>query len=373
MENNEGTMSAKPSKTFLFPIECSGKENPFKKWFIRTGPIPSGTDQRLYDLCNFQIATSGMQANAVIGELWVTYCVKFSKPQLSPAPTDGAALFLGKTAGWNNPGGTNTGVPVLLNKDSSFTESFNSLGVDYVPNTIALPANVPNLGTLTFPAGLTGSYGITLHQHIGSGNDPNVTKQTILPQLSVTNGTLVQAGWPTVGPEFQSNNNWPSPSVAGDTGTTGAMQSYSCGTYASPSDERLPMIVEFLWSEGDTTPVGGESSNSSMTTNIALEVRSTDPNFVSGFSTGNPNDLYSTVRTRAEPPTPTLAHLSLLEEKKMEDDEWETVRRMEQQATYNNRESPQEIIGQVKRQRIMMSRGRTLGHTISTHYPPKKL
>nr|QKV51009.1 putative capsid protein [Crucivirus sp.] len=90
MENYEGCTSTKPSKNMNHFVECSNKQTPVHPQYIRTGPVPAGTDARMYDLGVFQIATNGMQpaANflAVVGELWVSYEFDFFKPRINPQP-----------------------------------------------------------------------------------------------------------------------------------------------------------------------------------------------------------------------------------------------------------------------------------------------
>ena len=45
--------------------------------------VPSGSDRRLYDFGNFQIATIGLQGTSVnVGELWVTYEIELFKPKV---------------------------------------------------------------------------------------------------------------------------------------------------------------------------------------------------------------------------------------------------------------------------------------------------
>jgi len=100
--------------------------------YLRSGAVPSGADQRFYDLGNFQIMTQGMQAAATIGELWVTYHVKFLKPKLptplaanvlyahiveGPAASAAASgsAFLGTTGGILRSGST---IPVVSTKST---------------------------------------------------------------------------------------------------------------------------------------------------------------------------------------------------------------------------------------------------------------
>lgn len=83
MENYDFANSSKPSCSFLHPVECKKSETPVNYQYVRTGAVPSGQDQRLYDLGNFQIATQGMQAaSGVAGELWATFEIEFFKPKL---------------------------------------------------------------------------------------------------------------------------------------------------------------------------------------------------------------------------------------------------------------------------------------------------
>jgi len=81
MQNTEYSTSTKPSLSVFHPIECDPKVTAQEVLYIRTGAVPDGDDQRLYDWGNFQIATSGFQgAEVTIGELWVTYEIALIKP-----------------------------------------------------------------------------------------------------------------------------------------------------------------------------------------------------------------------------------------------------------------------------------------------------
>jgi len=96
MEQYEFTCTAKPSVTFMHPIECARIETPTSVLTTRnTVDVPG--DLRLYDWGNFNIATVGMQGTSVnIGELWVTYAIKFFKPKQGPI-TDVFAHFFSYT------------------------------------------------------------------------------------------------------------------------------------------------------------------------------------------------------------------------------------------------------------------------------------
>jgi hypothetical protein len=82
MENYEFANSAKPSETFIHPVECKKSLNPVSELYVRTGSVPANADQRLYDLGNFQIATGGNSGTGILGELWVTFEICLFKPKL---------------------------------------------------------------------------------------------------------------------------------------------------------------------------------------------------------------------------------------------------------------------------------------------------
>jgi hypothetical protein len=82
MEAYQFTVSTVPSASVMHPVECDPRQTVLSQRYVRATAVPSGFDQRFYDLGNFQIATVGSQAAAVVGELWVSYHVRFYKPRL---------------------------------------------------------------------------------------------------------------------------------------------------------------------------------------------------------------------------------------------------------------------------------------------------
>lgn len=83
MENYEHSVSCKPSVNMRHFVECARKQTPVSELYIRTGAVPTGADQRLYDLGLFQLAASGQQsAGGAMGELWVSYTIELLKPRI---------------------------------------------------------------------------------------------------------------------------------------------------------------------------------------------------------------------------------------------------------------------------------------------------
>jgi hypothetical protein len=84
MMNEYWASESSPADTFCHPIECSPKENPFSIHYVRTKPVPTADSPLLYDMGVTYVATQGMQAdNNPVGDLWVTYEIELSKPQVA--------------------------------------------------------------------------------------------------------------------------------------------------------------------------------------------------------------------------------------------------------------------------------------------------
>lgn len=83
MEEYEGGVSFKPSESCKYFVECDRAQSPMDVLFTRSGSVPAGGDQRMYDAGNFQIASQGITAPSQnLGELWVSYQIAGLKPKL---------------------------------------------------------------------------------------------------------------------------------------------------------------------------------------------------------------------------------------------------------------------------------------------------
>lgn len=81
MLNSFGAIDAKPSQSCMMGIECDPKRIPLSELYVRNGPTPSQADPRMYDVCNFSVATTGMQGTSVnVGELYIVYDIEFYMP-----------------------------------------------------------------------------------------------------------------------------------------------------------------------------------------------------------------------------------------------------------------------------------------------------
>jgi hypothetical protein len=86
-EQHEFTCAGRPSRNLIHGVECNPRDQVMDHLFTRTGALPAGQDYQFYDWGNFQLMTVGMQAAAVIGELWVSYDIEFLKPRIQSGGT----------------------------------------------------------------------------------------------------------------------------------------------------------------------------------------------------------------------------------------------------------------------------------------------
>lgn len=85
MLNEYWSCESAPDTAFCHPIECDPRENPFSIHYVSTtGTLPTGDSALMYNLGKTFVATSGMPATGnVVGDLWVTYEIELSKPQVT--------------------------------------------------------------------------------------------------------------------------------------------------------------------------------------------------------------------------------------------------------------------------------------------------
>jgi len=163
MENYEFANSAKPSVTFLHPIECKSSLDVASHLYVRTSSQFTG-DQRLYDLGDFQLAVQGMAFNGgVIGELWATYEVEFFKPKITLGAGCQSCFF-------DLTGVTNS---IPLGTSNTIESNINS-----IPLAISASGLV-----LSFPINTTGKF---IAQYYVTGTAVSVTTP---PSVSYTNCT----------------------------------------------------------------------------------------------------------------------------------------------------------------------------------------
>lgn len=171
LENYEFSNSAKPSETFVHPIECARGLNPVSQLYVRTGPVPQNADQRLYDLGRFQIATGGNTGTGILGELWCTYEVCLYKPRF--VENDNLTL----AGQWTLAG-------VTLNAPLGASPATPAVG-----NTLEL--SIDGLA-MVFPATLTSGQFLVSYYVLGSAatiNDPTVTALSNCTKKSIWGST----------------------------------------------------------------------------------------------------------------------------------------------------------------------------------------
>jgi hypothetical protein len=76
-----GSVAASLDRDCDLYIEAAQSQTPLARLYVRTGSVPSGSDQHLYDMGLLQVATSGCpNTSANVGELYISYDITFFKP-----------------------------------------------------------------------------------------------------------------------------------------------------------------------------------------------------------------------------------------------------------------------------------------------------
>lgn len=142
-ENADFSSSAKPSECVMHGVECASSMTINNGHLYisgnNNGTAPSGEDIKTYNLGLFQVVTTGSQAAANIGELYVTYDVEFFK-------TSDNGILSGSTADhWYITDCGNGNSNYLLGQGapvSKFANLGTSLTVASADSKITFPASV---------------------------------------------------------------------------------------------------------------------------------------------------------------------------------------------------------------------------------------
>lgn len=152
-----------------------------KKYFVRTGAIPSGTDVREYDVGQFNLAALSTTGGTFVGELLVEYEVELFNPK-SNYLTMGYYQFLNSSAFTNT---TNIMAGTMITVIDSFP-------LMYKPTTTTTSVLIPNPGLYTV-------------MYCRSSNDGKNAGYSNVG--SVTNGVLMSAFVTNDVTTVASNNN----------------------------------------------------------------------------------------------------------------------------------------------------------------------
>lgn len=138
MANHDMVSTGSPVDQIIHGVECDPAELPTRLLYVRNNGVQDEQDKRLYDLGDFYIATVGMQAAAVIGELWCEFDIELLKPRFDG--TGSGALTYHIT----NAAYTNTEIfgPVQTTGTGSLAMAITATGAGY--DTIEFPTWVAN-------------------------------------------------------------------------------------------------------------------------------------------------------------------------------------------------------------------------------------
>lgn len=146
MESAEYATSGQPFESFIHPIECDPKRNPIPRLYVvpgLTSVAQAPGDPRFSIHGVTTLATTGQQtAGTAIGELWISYHVRLSRPILESAVNP--ANFTQHIWGTSGTTGTSTIVQQSV-VGSGFTSALSGTGNSQFL-TLTVPVNSPLIG-----------------------------------------------------------------------------------------------------------------------------------------------------------------------------------------------------------------------------------
>lgn len=214
MENSEFAVSIKPTDQIIHMIECDPKQTSINELYTRSGAIPAGQDYKAYDLGNFQIATQGNPVQ-LLGELWVSYCIEFFKPELPVAgfvvdshttryTAASTTIDLGLTAIAQAGGITPSAITqnsvtysnlipntnYLWEWATTFSGVLGSLATVAVTTGTAVPGFISGAAANTAPYSYIGSNSGSVYSAVIKSSAAGVIKMTVPGTSSVASTTL---------------------------------------------------------------------------------------------------------------------------------------------------------------------------------------
>lgn len=125
--NEYWSNEALPCDTMIHPIECAPGQTVLPRRYVRTGQVSD--DTLFYDYGRTIIATQGMPGTNIVGDLYITYEIEFSKPKLSVALGDqiSSCIITGTSPVQAVPVGSPQTIVSTYNGDVTLTYPGNGL------------------------------------------------------------------------------------------------------------------------------------------------------------------------------------------------------------------------------------------------------
>jgi len=158
---SEFAVSVKPNCPVDLAIECDPMMSPYNVWFVRTGPVPAGSDIKLFDFVEVDVLVGNNQtANVILGQLWFSFEIELLRPTSfldppattfyarfsSSAPSNASPMFTPVLRSYTNPIGTN------------IIGGSNALNATNDGMTVVSGGAGSGTVVVTLPRGLTGDF-----------------------------------------------------------------------------------------------------------------------------------------------------------------------------------------------------------------------
>lgn len=295
MMQYHGSNSGRLVEDHTHGVECDPEKNAGSaQKYVRSSPVVVNQDLKTYDLGKFQLAqvnTPSAFNNQQIGELWVTYTVKLTKPRLFTA-LGGNILeqrFLSTgSEGWNAPFGLPGGTSSTVRTGTNGADPPASLS-DYKTFSYA---NMVTMQQGNIPMRVLGAYtnGSTTNIHVGYIMLYMPDYCTGVFEATVnTEGTALSAGsieistfgnvslWTDIAGTNPAGDGWVNTYFIATSTQSIAVVRFGCSPITTGVDNVI--VIGFKYAANAASPTPGMTQNS-------LVVRQVNPNL--GQNAANP-------------------------------------------------------------------------------------
>lgn len=136
VENTDWSRSAKPSESFIVPVECDPKQtglNGGLLYVLNGNNVPTGNDPKTFYLGRMSIGSTGVQGASVnLGSIFISYRVRIYKPIMT-APASNALISTLIRSGCTQVGNAHLGTALTAN-----VQNCDSIGLTLSGNVLTI-------------------------------------------------------------------------------------------------------------------------------------------------------------------------------------------------------------------------------------------
>jgi len=199
---SEFAVSGKPNVPLVLAVECDPRQSAYNSWFVRTGPVPTGEDVKIFDFANVNVLVGNNQTGSIVlGQLWYSYEIELLRPTsfLDPPAIEFFLHLTSNVPVSANPVGPSPNLvsysnPVGTNSIGG-TSYLNMIGVNYA-NDGGTVSSGGGFIHVTLPRGITGAFQMT-YACTGASTASVVLIQ---PSFAISNASFINTMIDVSGP-----------------------------------------------------------------------------------------------------------------------------------------------------------------------------